>query len=74
MAGAFILQLRNTMSLIKAGLGSVCAIEHGNHAVIEHGIPSPAPTEPPTISSTRASALQEVRRFDGLKGGGGARG
>ena len=53
LAGALILQLRDTMSLIKADLGSVCVSEHG-----PAGIPSPTPTESPTISSTRASALE----------------
>ena len=36
MVGAFILQLRDTMSLIKADLGSVCVSEHGNQFVFLH--------------------------------------
>jgi len=36
MAGAFILQLQDTMSLINADLGSVCVSEHGNQLVCLH--------------------------------------
>ena len=36
MAGASILQLRDTMSRIKADLGSVCVSEHENQLVYLH--------------------------------------
>jgi len=52
MAGALILQLRDTMSLRTADLGSWCG------RVRSFWISSTTPAEPPTIPSTRASALQ----------------
>ena len=54
MAGALVLQLRDTMSLRTADLGLVCVQRAWKPA----GILSPTPTEPPTIPSTRASALE----------------
>ena len=54
MAEAHTLQLRDTISLIKADLGSVCV----QSAWKPVGIPSLTPTEPLTIASARASARE----------------
>ena len=60
MAGTLILQLRDTMSLIKADLGSVCVRAR---AVWPN---SSTPAEPPFISSTRASALESQTRSESI--------
>ena len=46
MVGGFILQLRDTMSLIKADLGSACVSEHGNQRVCLHPTQQNQPVSP----------------------------